>query len=76
MSNKLFGLTWQRQTKLSLELLDNAGIDTDFIAVDASPTHIGIFNALVEEETKLPVLFVDGVMYGGVDGVRDYITTI
>ena len=75
MPNKLFGLTWQRQTKLSLELLDNAGINADFIAVDASATNIIIFNGLVEEETKLPILFVDGVMYGGVDGVRDYIET-
>ena len=74
MTNKLFGMSWHRQTKDSLKLLGDANIVFDTLYLDASPTTSKILESIAGKEVKIPALFVDGVLYGGLEGVRRYIS--
>ena len=72
MPKKLFGMNWQRQTKTAIEILDKAGITYDFVGIDESTATSNIFYELSGPDAKIPVLFVDGIEYGGVEGIRRY----
>jgi glutaredoxin len=73
MPKKLFGMSWQRQTKTAIEILDKAGVTYDFLGIDESSPTSNILYELSGPDANIPVLFVDGIEYGGVEGIRRYI---
>tara|TARA_Y100000022_G_C12956555_1_gene242748 strand:+ start:140 stop:373 length:234 start_codon:yes stop_codon:yes gene_type:complete len=72
MPTKLFGASWMRQTRTAINILDDANIGYQFIDVHAEPTIALALEGAIGPYT-LPVLFVDGREYKGVEKVREYI---
>ena len=73
MPNKLFVEEWQRQSKRAISLLTDAKVKFDIIDVSDSLFTREILRALSGEH-RVPVFFVDGVGYGGLDGIRRFLT--
>ena len=75
MPVKLFGAAWMRQTRTAINILDDANIGYQFIDVHTEPKLAVALEGLVGTYT-LPVMFVDGREYRGVEKVREYITSL
>jgi glutaredoxin len=73
MPNKLFVEEWQRQSKRATSLLLDAKVKFDIIDVSDSFFAREILRALSGEH-RVPVLFANGIEYGGLDGVRRFLT--
>ena len=70
---KLWGLSWQQQTKSVMLMLEDAKIKFDFLDVeDTSSPRMSQLLALSGEK-ELPQLFVEGVAYVGKEQIRRYI---
>ncbi len=70
---KLWGLSWQSQTKVVMNMLEDANIRFDFIDVeDTDSPRMEQVLALTGEK-ELPQLFVEGVAYVGKQEIRRYI---
>ena len=70
---KLWGLSWQSQTKAVMNMLEDANIRFDFIDVeDTDSPRMEQVLALTGEK-ELPQLFVEGVAYVGKQEIRRYI---
>tara|TARA_B100000035_G_C20657194_1_gene403642 strand:- start:165 stop:392 length:228 start_codon:yes stop_codon:yes gene_type:complete len=70
---KLWGLSWQQQTKSVMQMLEDAKIRFDFVDVeDTSSPRMSQLLALSNEK-ELPQLFVEGVVYVGKEQIRRYI---
>ena len=72
MPNKLFIEEWQRQSKRAISILSDAKVKFDIIDVSDSFFGRDILRALSGDH-RVPVLFADGIEYGGLDGVRRFI---
>lgn len=70
---KLWGLSWQSQTKAVIGMLEDARIMFDFIDVEDmdSPRMEQIL--ALSGDKELPQLFVEGVSYIGKQEIRRYI---
>ncbi len=64
-----------RQTRTAINILDDSNIGYTFVDVHAEPKLALALEGVVGPYT-LPVLFVDGRAYKGVERVRDYIKSI
>ena len=70
---KLWGLSWQQQTKSIMQMLEDANIKFDFVDIeDTSSPRMSQLIALSNEK-ELPQLFVEGVVYVGKQQIRRYI---
>ena len=69
---KLFGASWMRQTRTAINILDDANIGYDFVDVHSNPKTALALEGILGQYT-LPVLFVEGRHYKGVERVREYI---
>ncbi len=70
---KLWGLSWQQQTKSVMLMLEDAKIRFDFVDVeDTSSPKMSQLIALSKDK-ELPQLFVEGVVYVGKEQIRRYI---
>lgn len=70
---KLWGLSWQSQTKSVINILEDARISFDFIDVeDMDSPRMEQILALTGDK-ELPQLFVEGVAYIGKQEIRRYI---
>ena len=70
---KLWGLSWQQQTKSIIQMLEDANIKFDFVDIeDTSSPRMSQLIALSSEK-ELPQLFVEGVVYVGKQQIRRYI---
>lgn len=70
---KLWGLSWQSQTKAVINMLEDANIRFDFIDVeDTDSPRMEQILALTGEK-ELPQLFVEGVAYIGKQEIKRYI---
>ena len=70
---KLWGLSWQQQTKSVMQMLEDAKIRFDFVDVeDTSSPRMSQLLALSNEK-ELPQLFVEGVAYVGKEQIRKYV---
>jgi len=70
---KLWGLSWQSQTKAAIGMLEDAKITFDFIDVeDMDSPRMEQILALTGDK-ELPQLFVEGVAYIGKQEIRRYI---
>jgi hypothetical protein len=70
---KLWGLSWQSQTKSVISILEDARISFDFIDVeDMDSPRMEQILALTGDK-ELPQLFVEGVAYIGKQEIRRYI---
>jgi len=73
MSVKLWGLSWQSQTKSVINMLEDGNIKFDFIDVeDMDSPRMEQILALTGDK-ELPQLFVEGVAYIGKQQIRRYI---
>ena len=73
MLNKLWGLSWQSQTKSVIQMLEDANIEYDFTDIeDTSSPKMSQIIALTGEK-ELPQLFIEGVAYVGKQQIRNYI---
>jgi len=70
---KLWGLSWQSQTKAVIGMLEDANVRFDFVDVeDADSPRMEQIIALTGEK-ELPQLFVEGVAYIGKQEIRRYL---
>jgi len=73
MLNKLWGLSWQSQTKSVMQMLEDADIKYKFVDIaDTSSPKMSQVIALTGEK-ELPQLFIKGVAYVGKQQIRGYI---
>ena len=73
MPTKLFGANWMRQSKMAQKVLDSHDIAYIFVDVSKLPHVTQILSIVVgDEEVQLPILFVDGVAYKGVERIRGF----
>lgn len=73
MLNKLWGLSWQNQTKTVIQMLEDAGIEYEFIDIeDTTSPRMSQIIALTGEK-ELPQLFVEGVAYVGKQQISRHI---
>ena len=75
MAVKLFGATWMRQTRTAQNILSGANVAYTYVDVQQNPTITQALDTILGEYS-LPVLFVDGRPYKGVEKVREYINTL
>ena len=73
MPNKLFIEEWQRQSKRAVSILNDAKVKFEIIDVSDSFFARDILRGLTGEH-RVPVLFANGIEYGGLEGVRRFIT--
>jgi len=70
---KLWGLSWQSQTKSVINMLEDANVRFDFIDVeDTDSPRMEQIIALTGDK-ELPQLFVEGVAYVGKQEIRRYL---
>ena len=72
MPNKLFIEEWQRQSKRAISILNDAKVKFDIVDISDSFFGSEILKGLTGEH-RVPVLFADGIEYGGLDGIRRFI---
>jgi len=70
---KLWGLSWQSQTKAVISMLEDARIRFDFVDVEDSDSPRMEQIMVLTGEKELPQLFVEGVAYIGKQEIRRYI---
>ena len=75
MAVKLFGASWMRQTRTAQNILSGSNIAYTYVDVQQNPIMTQALDHILGEYS-LPVLFVDGRAYKGVEKVREYIRTI
>tara|TARA_B100001250_G_C19615798_1_gene707114 strand:- start:400 stop:666 length:267 start_codon:yes stop_codon:yes gene_type:complete len=70
---KLWGLSWQQQTKSVIQMLEDANIKFDFVDIEdtTSPRMAQIL--ALSNDKELPQLFVEGVVYVGKEQIRRYV---
>lgn len=70
---KLWGLSWQQQTKSAIQMLEDSKIRYDFVDIeDTTSPRMSQLLALSSDK-ELPQLFVEGVAYVGKEQIRRYI---
>jgi glutaredoxin len=70
---KLWGLSWQSQTKSVINMLEDANVRFDFVDVeDTDSPRMEQIIALTGDK-ELPQLFVEGVAYVGKQEIRRYL---
>ena len=70
---KLWGLSWQQQTKAVMQILEDANIKFDFVDIeDTTSPRMSQVIALTNDK-ELPQLFVEGVAYVGKEQIRKYV---
>ena len=70
---KLWGLSWQQQTKSAIQMLEDAKVRFDFVDIeDTTSPRMSQILALSGDK-ELPQLFVEGVAYVGKAQIRRYI---
>ncbi len=73
MKVKLWGISWQSQTKDAITMLNDANVRFDFIDIeDFDSLRMEQILALSGDK-KLPQLFVNGIMYAGRGQIREYL---
>lgn len=73
MQIKLWGLSWQNQTKSAIRMLEDANIRYDFVDVESTDSPRMAQILALSGEKELPQLFVEGVTYVGKQQIRRYI---
>ena len=70
---KLWGLSWQQQTRSTMQMLEDAKVR--FVFVDIEDTTSPRMSQLLalSNDKELPQLFVEGVVYVGKSQIRRYI---
>tara|TARA_B100000287_G_C20609876_1_gene771602 strand:+ start:320 stop:586 length:267 start_codon:yes stop_codon:yes gene_type:complete len=70
---KLWGLSWQQQTKSVMQMLEDANIRFEFVDIeDTTSPRMSQVIALTNDK-ELPQLFVEGVAYVGKEQIRRYV---
>ena len=70
---KLWGLSWQQQTKSVMQMLEDANIRFEFVDIeDTTSPRMSQIIALTNDK-ELPQLFVEGVAYVGKEQIRRYV---
>ena len=70
---KLWGLSWQQQTKSVIQMLEDSKLKFDFVDIeDTTSPRMSQLLALSNDK-ELPQLFVEGVVYIGKEQIRRYI---
>ena len=72
MPVKLFFDKYHRQSKQARNILRDAKVDFDIVDLQ-DMTYGWLILESLTGEVHTPVLFVDGVAYRGLEGVRDYL---
>ena len=72
MAVELFYDKYHRQSRQARNILDDAKVDYDIINLQEMSYGWVILESLTGG-AYTPVLFVDGIAYRGVEGVRDYL---
>jgi len=75
MAVKLFGASWMRQTRTAQNILSGSDVAFTYIDIQQNPIIAQALDTVLGEYS-LPVLFVDGRPYKGVEKVREYINSI
>ena len=75
MAVKLFGASWMRQTRTAQNILAGSNIAFTYVDVQENPTITQALDTILGEYS-LPILFVDGRPYKGVEKVREYDNSI
>ena len=73
MLTKLWGLSWQNQTKTVIQMMEDANIRYEFIDVESTDSPRMAQILALTGEKELPQLFVGGTSYVGKKEIRTYI---
>ena len=75
MAVKLFGASWMRQTRTAQNILASSDIAFTYVDVQKNPIMTQALDTVLGDYS-LPVLFVDGRAYKGVEKVREYLASL